>query len=158
MIRNLIPCMILWLTGASQAHCRANPSHWSLGAIFSSEPGFSVLLHQSHKTAIHVGAFFFSGSTAELHVDVQSYTPLTKMNQLYENQFQFEAYTGFGLGGEISSDEVADEKINLRFPIGLEMLFRELPLIVFTDVAIEIGPMPKTAFNTSGRLGLRTKI
>ncbi|MGH2570945.1 MAG: hypothetical protein ACRDGR_06950 [bacterium] len=61
----------------------------------------------------------------------------------------------FGVGGRIEFREVSDDRVGIRFPVGLDYYFSGAPFDVFVELAPVLDVAPDTDFDIEGAIGGR---
>ena len=61
----------------------------------------------------------------------------------------------FGVGGRIEFRDVADDRVGIRFPVGLDYYFSGAPFDVFVELAPVLDLAPDTDFDIEAAIGGR---
>ena len=61
----------------------------------------------------------------------------------------------FGIGGRIRLRENDDDKVGIRFPIGLDYIFDGAPFDIFLELVPIMDLTPDTDFDMNGAIGFR---
>lgn len=145
--------ILLLITISTLAVClpaRSQTKVFGMGVIVGEPTGLSLKGWLSKRTAWDAGvAWSFSkGTSLHLHADylIHSFSEI-------EDQPRMPVY--YGIGGRIKTSSKEDGRIGVRGVIGLEYLFRELPMDVFVEFAPILDLAPATELGMNAGLGMR---
>jgi hypothetical protein len=141
----LMGCLVGWT--AAPAH--AGP--FGLGMIIGEPTGLSAKLGIGRENAVD-GALAWSLDDDD---DVQVHA-----DYLFHNYTLLRVEEGklplyFGIGGRLRLLEDRDDRVGIRFPVGLEYIFASAPFEVFVEIAGILDLTPDTDFEVNGGLGVR---
>ncbi len=125
--------------------------NFGVGVIFGEPTGLSAKMWTTKSTAFDIGvAWSFSGAG---HFHIHG-------DYLFHNFGLFDVSKGslpvyIGIGGRMLFRDNADDKIGVRFPIGIEYYFDDWPVAVFGEVVPILDLSPSTEGDINGGLGVR---
>ncbi|MCH8569149.1 MAG: DUF3996 domain-containing protein [Balneolales bacterium] len=144
--------MLVFMAAPQQAEAqnRGN-NNFGIGVILGEPTGLSPKIWTSNTSAFAAGlAWSFSGSNhLHLHVDYQ----LHNFNFITVEKGNMGIY--YGIGTRFQIRENSDDKIGIRFPLGLNYFFANDPVELFIEVAPILDLMPGTDFSANGGFGIR---
>jgi hypothetical protein len=121
------------------------------GVIFGEPTGLSLKYWVSDVMAIDggVGWSFDDDTDLHLHGDV-----------LWHNFDVFNVSKGelpiyFGVGARGQFRDNRDDRAGIRFPIGINYLFEDVPLSLFLEIAPVLDVVPSTRGDLTAGIGLR---
>ena len=137
--------------GATKTSSSFKHGNVGIGVILGEPTGLSAKLWTSANTAFDLGlAWSFSGNgNFHIHGDY-----------LFHRFGVFNVSKGalplyFGVGVRMLFRDDADDNIGIRFPIGIEYFFDDLPLAVFVEIVPILDLTPSSDFDINGGLGGR---
>lgn len=146
-------------TGASSSPQLTAPSTgvdpldrpFEAGVIFGEPTGLSLKYWVSETMAVDggVGWSFDDDADLHLHADV-----------LWHNFDLFDVSKGelpiyFGVGARGQFRDNHDDRFGIRFPIGINYLFEEIPLSLFLEIAPVLDLAPSTRGDFTAGIGVR---
>jgi hypothetical protein len=147
----LILIFVFVFAGLSQQLVALGP--FGLGLMAGEPSGIVAKLWFSDFLSLD-GAFawsFAEGGFFYTHVDVQ----YNIFNILENQNIRFPFYAGIGGRVRFGGREIDDSILGIRFPIGVNFIFRQFPIDMFLEIAPGIDLIPATDFFLSGGLGIR---
>ena len=124
---------------------------FGIGVIFGEPTGLSAKMWTTKSTGFDLGlAWSFSGE-GHFHIHV---------DYLFHNFGLFDVSKGslpvyIGIGGRMLFRDNQDDKIGVRFPIGIEYYFEGWPVAVFGEIVPILDLAPSTDGEINGGLGVR---
>jgi hypothetical protein len=149
-VKSLIGCVLISIALMGTAYGQ-QPGQFGLGIILGEPTGIDGKLFLSADNALH-GAVAWSLSGAnDLHLQT---------DYLYHRYSVIEVSKGrlplfFGIGGRVVFREKRDDRIGVRFPVGLAYHFENAPFDVFGEVVPLLDVAPDTEFELEGAIGGR---
>ena len=135
--------------GATKPSSSFDHGNVGIGVILGEPTGLSAKLWNN--TAFDLGvAWSFSGNG---HFHIHG-------DYLFHRFGIFDVSKGalplyFGVGARMLFRDEADDNIGVRFPIGIEYYFDDLPLAVFVEIVPILDLAPSSDFDINGGLGGR---
>ncbi len=125
--------------------------NFGIGVILGEPTGITPKIWVSGSTSFAAGvAWSFSGNnTMHLHLDYQQHN----FNLIRVEKGTMSLY--YGIGGRILFRENRDDKVGIRFPLGLNYQFADAPIELFMEVAPVLDLAPSTDFSANGGIGFR---
>ena len=137
--------------GATKVSTSFEHGNFGIGVILGEPTGLSAKMWTSETTAFDLGvAWSFSGDgNFHIHGDY-----------LFHRFGIFDVSKGalplyFGIGARMLFRDNADDKIGIRFPIGIEYYFDDLPIAVFVEIVPILDLTPDSDFDINGGIGGR---
>ena len=130
----------------------ADNGTFGLGVIIGEPTGISGKLWLSGETAID-GAVAWS---VDKHAKFQIHGDflIHRFDLIKVDKGRLPLY--YGIGGRIKIwDNDHDDNVGVRFPIGLEYLFANVPLDLFLEVVPILDLAPETDLEFNGAMGIR---
>ena len=145
----LICATILVSAGSSWAG--SSHSGFGLGLMAGEPSGLSAKLWSSEKTAFDFGLAWSSknDATMAIHADYVWH----RFDKIDVDQGALPFY--YGIGVRFRGNDVADDFIGVRFPLGLDYLFANSAFDVFIEVAPVLDLTPDTDIDINAALGGR---
>ncbi|MFH1687401.1 MAG: hypothetical protein ABIE70_07755 [bacterium] len=123
-----------------------------LGVIIGEPTGISFKGWLGSKSAIDAAVAWSFEKHARLHIHADYL--LHTFNLIPVEKGRLPMY--YGIGGRFTfREDDHDDLIGIRFPIGLEYLFDELPLDIFLELVPVLDLAPKTEVDFNGAIGIR---
>lgn len=124
---------------------------WGLGVIAGQPTAFTLKYMLNDSNAIDFGIGWSTSRDDEFAV---------YGDYLYHIYDLFGAAKGqlplyFGAGLTYTRRDVRDDKFGVRIPIGVEYLFKKVPLGAFAEVVPVMNITPDTEFDLQGGIGIR---
>lgn len=151
VVISILVCLCFSSTGFAQI------SGLGVGVMLSKPTGLSFKKWSGSTTAIGGGVAWGFGDrdTFRVHVDY-----------LFHNFGLFQVQKGslpfyYGIGGQIEFEDVGieskndDNEVGVRFPIGINYIFENLPVDAFFEIVPRFNLAPTTEFKVSGGIGIR---
>lgn len=123
-----------------------------LGVIIGEPTGISFKGWLGSKSAVDAAVAWSFEKNAKFHVHADYL--LHTFNLIPVEKGRLPMYYGIGGRFTIREDD-HDDLIGIRFPIGLEYLFDELPLDLFLELVPVLDLAPKTDVDFNGAIGIR---
>jgi len=137
---------------AGSVRAEGNPGEgFGLGIMVGEPTGVNFKNWTGSKTAFVGGAawsFTDNGSFA-FHLDYVFHN----FDWISVEKGRLPVY--FGIGGRIKLQDVGDDSIGARIPVGLDYLLADAPLDFFVEVVPVLDLAPKTEFNLNAAIGGR---
>lgn len=134
----------------SQLHAQDN---FGLGIIVGEPTGISAKTWLSDHNALDAAVAWSvnRNSRFQLHADY-----------LYHRNYLFatEDVSGripfyFGIGGRVRFADNGDDRLGVRFPLGLTTMMQQLPIEFFVEIVPIMDLAPDTDFDINGAIGAR---
>jgi hypothetical protein len=120
-----------------------------IGIIVGEPTGISFKHWTSKKTAFDAAIAWSTGKNRAFHIHadylIHNFHILDigdKRTSLY-----------YGIGGRFREND--SNKLGVRFPIGIDYIFKKIPIEIFFEIAPIFDLTPKTEFNFNGGIGVR---
>lgn len=122
-----------------------------LGIVVGEPTGISFKYNMNDENAIDAAAAWSLSGDNDLHL---------RADYIYHRYDVITVKKGrlplfFGVGGRVEFRENADDRVGIRFPIGLDYYFAGSPFDVFVEVVPVLEVAPDTEFDLEGALGGR---
>lgn len=134
------------------AYSRSGTDHGSvgLGVIFGEPTGLSGKIWTTDRTAFDFGVAWSFQHDGHFHLHA---------DYLFHNFGYFDVDRGslpfyLGLGGRIRFHD-DDNRIGVRFVVGIEYFFEDWPMAMFVEVVPILDLAPETEGDINGGLGVR---
>jgi len=130
----------------------ADNGKFGLGVIIGEPTGICGKLWLSETTAIDGAVAWSTDKNAkfQIHGDFL----IHKFNVIKVDKGRLPLY--YGIGGRIKIRESDhDDNIGVRFPVGLEYLFANIPLDLFVEIVPILDIAPNTDLEFNGAIGIR---
>lgn len=136
---------------ASSSPAGSAQGNFGLGVIFGEPTGLTGKIWTTENTGFDLGAAWSFSGDGHFHI---------YGDYLFHNFGLFDVSKGslpvyIGIGGRMMFRENADDKIGVRFPIGLEYFFEDWPVAVFGEIVPILDLAPETKGDVSGGIGVR---
>jgi hypothetical protein len=123
----------------------------AVGVIFGEPTGLSGKMWTTDNTGFDIGLAWSWSGDGHFHIHG---------DYLFHRFGIFDVSSGalpvyIGIGGRILFRDEADDKIGVRFSIGLEYFFEDWPLAVFGEVVPILDLAPSTEGEFNGGIGAR---
>jgi len=149
MGKKLIAVIILF-----SFHLSAQDKGFGLGFIAGEPTGISMKLWLNGNNAIDAGLAwsFVNKSSLHIHADYLYHFEVIKVS---EGKLPF--YTGIGGRLKLKNENksLADNRIGVRVPLGINYIFADAPLDIFLEIVPVIDLSPKTDMTFNSALGAR---
>jgi hypothetical protein len=124
---------------------------FGVGVLFGEPTGLSAKMWTTDNTAFDIGIAWSWSGDGHFHIFG---------DYLFHNWGVFDVDKGalpiyVGLGGRIMFRDNADDKIGIRFPIGIEYYFDEWPMAVYGEIVPILDLAPSTKGDINGGIGIR---
>lgn len=124
---------------------------FGLGIIVGEPTGIGGKLYLSKRNAIDGAVAWSLEHDNDLHIHG---------DYLYHDYTLIEVDSGelpvyFGIGGRIRLRENDDDRVGIRFPVGLDYIFSNAPFDIFLEIVPIMDLAPDTDFDLNGALGAR---
>ncbi len=137
--------------GATTPSKSFNHGNIGLGVILGEPTGLSAKFWTSNNTAFDLGlAWSFSGNG---HFHIHGDYLFHRLGVFNVSKGALPLY--FGIGARMLFRDDADDNIGIRFPIGIEYYFDDLPLAVFVEIVPILDLAPSSDFDINGGIGGR---
>ncbi len=150
---------LLMLAGSAQAEQRG----FGAGVIIGETAGLSAKKWLGGGGAVD-GALSWSGGgdqTVQVHIDYLRHN-YKLLRELAPKGAWTRLSLYYGIGGrakvdDISSDNIFSDQTDLgiRFPVGINFLFKDAPLGIFAELVPTLDLRPETAFRWRSAFGVR---
>ena len=125
--------------------------NFGIGVIFGEPTGLTAKMWTTENTGFDLGVAWSWSGNGHFHI---------YGDYLFHNFSLFDVSKGtlpvyIGLGARMLFREDKDDKIGIRFPIGIEYYFDEWPVAVFGEVVPILDLAPSTTGDVSGGIGVR---
>lgn len=128
-------------------------SNFGLGIIVGEPTGISAKTWLNDHNAVDGAVAWSVNENARFQVHA---------DYLYHRNYLFatEDLTGripfyFGIGGRMRMAERGDDRLGVRFPLGITTLLRQAPIEFFLEVVPVMDLAPDTDFDINGAIGAR---
>jgi len=141
---------LLIIMAAIPIICQAysgQPGSTGLGIIIGEPTGISFKVWNSRKTAFDAGIAWSFGKNGRLHLHGDY---LVHNYNAFSNR-QLPLYAGAGARAKFGDDT----RLGVRGVIGINYLFRELPLDAFVEIVPVFDLVPETSFGLNAGIGMR---
>jgi hypothetical protein len=137
--------------GTSSTGLAASDDRFEAGAIFGEPTGVSLKYWLNDTFAVDgaAGWSFHDEDDLHLHSDVLWH----KFDVFKVSKGQLPLY--FGVGGRVKFRDNADDKVGIRFPVGISYLFEDAPVSLFLEVAPVLDVAPDTDGDFTAGIGVR---
>ncbi len=137
--------------GSTKSSSSFDHGNIGIGVILGEPTGLSAKMWTSANTAFDLGvAWSFSGNG---HFHIHADYLIHRFGIFNVSKGALPLY--FGVGGRIVFRDEADDQIGIRFPIGIEYYFDDLPIAVFVEIVPILDLAPSSDFDINGGLGGR---
>ena len=143
----VIVAAILWPAAAGAQTDRP----FGLGIIIGEPTGISAKLYLSRANALQGALAWSLQGNNDIQIDGDYL--FHRYDWITVEKGQLPVY--FGIGGGVSFREHADDIVGIRFPIGLDYIFEDVPLDVFVQLVPIFEIVPSTDVELNGALGIR---
>jgi len=130
-------------------------SGFGVGAILGSPTGVSFKVWASKTSAFDAAVTwsFYNNGSINFHFDYLWH----KFNLIPVDEGKFPLYIGVGPKFGFSTDiELgAQFELGFRVPVGVDYIFKSVPIDIFVEVAPSLMVLPETVFRLDGGLGAR---
>lgn len=138
-------------TSAAKSSTSFDHGNIGVGVIFGEPTGLSGKMWTTDKTAFDLGLAWSFSDNGNFHIHG---------DYLFHNFGLFDVSKGslpiyIGIGVRMKFRDNADDKIGVRFPIGIEYFFEDWPIAVFGEVVPILDLAPSTEGDINGGLGIR---
>ncbi len=123
-----------------------------LGFILGEPTGIDMKFWLAQEQALEFGAAWSLSGNNEFHF---------QGDYLFHRFGLIKIDTGdefplfFGVGGRIILVDHADDTVGIRFPVGLDYIFRDYPFDIFGEIVPILDVAPDTDFDLEGAIGAR---
>lgn len=125
--------------------------NFGVGVIFGEPTGLSAKMWTTKKTAFDIGLAWSFSDNGNFHIHGDYL--FHKFGIFGVSKGSLPLY--IGIGGRMLFRDNADDKIGVRFPIGLEYFFDDWPIAVFGEVVPILDLAPSTDGEINGGIGVR---
>lgn len=147
----------LLLIALSYTSSQAANKGFGLGVIVGDPTGISGKLQLTDRQAITGAvAWSFRGKTTlHIHGDYLLYHDLSGnvKGELKQNLKTMRPYFHYGIGGRLRDE--AEDKISIRFPLGITGQFNNAPVDLFFEIVPLLDLTPATEFDLNIAIGSR---
>jgi hypothetical protein len=139
------------VSGFKHSSSRVDHGNIGLGVIFGEPTGLSAKIWMTENTGWDIGAAWSWSGDGHFHLHA---------DYLFHNFNLFDVDKGslpvyLGIGGRVLFRDNADDKIGVRFPIGVEYFFEDWPVAIFGEVVPILDLAPSTDGDINGGFGIR---
>lgn len=125
---------------------------FGLGIIIGEPTGPCFKVWTSGTTAIDGALAWSLGKNSSLHLHVDYLIHKFSLIKVERGRLPFY----FGIGGRMKFvEDDKDDKIGVRFPIGLEYLFETVSIDIFIEIVPVLDLLPDSDFDMNAALGAR---
>ena len=143
----------VWIGVLGSLVCTAAAAQKSVGVgiVVGDPTGLSMKFRLSRENALDTALAWSLSDDNDLHV---------RADYIWHRYDVIEVKKGrlplfFGVGGRIEFRDVADDRVGIRFPVGLDYYFSGAPFDVFVELAPVLDVAPDTDFDIEGAIGGR---
>lgn len=138
-------------TTTSSSGYAVDDRRFEAGAIFGEPTGVSLKYWLNDTMALDgaAGWSFHDEDDLHLHSDILWH----KFDVFKVSKGQLPLY--FGVGGRVKFRDNDDDKVGIRFPIGISYLFEDAPVSLFLEVAPVLDLTPDTDADFTAGIGVR---
>jgi hypothetical protein len=135
---------------------RANAADTALGPMAGTYPGLSLQLSQEREQALHLGLQVTEEHNFIANIDL---TRILVSNLFYVNSVFLTGhlYGGMGMLLQTSQTGKLDDSFFYHMPVGIQLDYTDGILQGFAEVALLLGPLPKTIASAMPLIGIRTR-
>jgi hypothetical protein len=146
-----IALLLALITVLFAATATAGGGSFGLGIILGEPTGIGGKLNLSKRNAIDGAIAWSVEEDNDLHIHG---------DYLYHNYTVFNIQSGelplyFGVGGRIRLREIHDDRVGIRFPVGLDYIFSTAPFDIFFEIVPILDLAPETDFDLNAAIGGR---
>lgn len=127
----------------------AQEKGFGLGIILGEPTGISFKNWLGSKTAIDGGIAWSFSKDESLHIHLDYLIHNFNIFEVKNNNLALY----YGIGGRVKAEE--ESRVGVRIPVGINYLFRDIPLDVFFELVPVLDLMPSTDFDLTGGVGIR---
>jgi len=141
----VISLFVIFLSGP----VLAQDSGFGIGGIVGSPTGISLKLWVSKTSAFDAGITwsFYNNGSINVHADYLWH----KFKLIPTDDGKLPLY--FGIGPKLGFGD--DFQLGVRVPVGVDYMFRTVPIDIFVEAAPSLMFLPETTFRFDGGLGAR---
>ena len=143
--------IIVLITALLGPAAAAERGPFGLGIILGEPTGIGGKLFLTKRNAIDGAVAWSLKDDNDFHIHGDY---LYHDYNLFVND-DMELVLHFGIGGRIKFHENKDDRIGIRFPVGLNYIFDEAPFDVFLEIVPIMDLAPDTDFDLNAALGSR---
>lgn len=127
----------------------ANEQRAGVGIIIGEPTGISAKIWRENNISFDAAAAWSVGDNdfLDFHIDYLFH----KYDVINYEEGTFPVY--FGIGGKVILKD--ESEIGIRFPLGIEYIFDDIPLDIFIEIAPILNVLPGTSFRFNGAIGVR---
>lgn len=127
----------------------ANGQRIGVGMIIGEPTGISAKIWMENNVSFDAAAAWSVGDYDffNFHIDYLFH----KYDIINYEEGTFPIY--FGVGGKVILKD--ESEVGIRFPLGIEYIFDDLPLDIFIELAPILNVLPGTSFRFDGAIGIR---
>ena len=143
--------IVVLITIVFSSAAAAAGGSFGLGIILGEPTGISGKLFLTKKNAIDGAVAWSLEHDNDFHIHGDY---LYHSYNIFSNE-DMELPLHFGIGGRIKFRQNRDDKIGIRFPVGLNYIFETAPFDVFLEIVPIMDLAPDTDFDLNAALGGR---
>lgn len=124
-------------------------NRFAAGIIIGEPTGISLKMWQTNTKAVDAGIAWSLGKNSHLslHADYLFHKFIIASNE----GMKIPLY--YGIGARVKLQD--ETKLGIRFPIGIDYLFRNVPIDVFFEIVPVFDLVPETSFDFGAVIGIR---
>jgi hypothetical protein len=129
----------------------AQPSSFGAGIVVGDPTGLSLKFRLDRENAIDAAIAWSLDEPNNLHLRADYIWHRYGLIKVRKGQLPL----FFGVGGRIEFREHSDDRVGVRFPVGLDYYFANAPFDIFIELAPVLDLAPETDFDLEGAFGGR---
>ncbi len=156
-LKQIVSCLLLFMLSSGINYAQAKDG-LGLGIIIGEPTGLSLKTWLSGNKAFAAGVAWSFSSDATFHFHADYLIHRFDLIHTPELQGSMPVYYGIGARFKLKDDNKRrdnDDKLGIRFPLGLSYLPPQTPLDVFLEIVPILDIVPDTSVGFNAAIGIR---